>query len=94
MTTPFPIVDPDITTPTPSRFAQRMPSGMMFVGVDAFLFAVLGYLAYRQFRKARSDLRQPGGETAPVSVAGGGNSPSVYGSARVIEYIPGRHTMY
>jgi hypothetical protein len=44
---------------------------MMFAGVDAVLFGVLGYLAYRQFRKARSDLRQPGGESAPVSVAGG-----------------------
>ena len=71
MTTPFPSVDPDISTPTPSHISHHMPSGMMFIGVDAVLFATLGYLAYRQFRKARSDLRQPGGETAPVSVAGG-----------------------
>jgi hypothetical protein len=72
MASPFPVVDPDMTTPAPVHAAAKhFASGTMLVGVDAVLFAMLGILAYIQFRKARTDLRQPGGETAPVSVAGG-----------------------
>lgn len=71
MTSPFPSLDPVIVTPGPGHGANHLSTGIMWIGVDTVLFAILGILAYNQFRKARADLRQPGGETAPVSVAGG-----------------------
>jgi hypothetical protein len=59
------------TTEIPSNITFNVPSGQVLVTVDVLLFSLLGILAYRQFRKARSDLQQPGGEAAPVSAAGG-----------------------
>lgn len=61
----------DSTTPSPSIHSKDPFSTFSLVGLDTLLFSVLGYLAYRQFRKARADLHHPGSEAAPVSVAGG-----------------------
>ena len=66
MTSPDPI---PTTTPAPPHTFQ-LPAGRTFVGIDVLLFSLLGLLAYRQFRKARRDLRHPSGEAAPVSAAG------------------------
>ena len=54
-----------------SHLSDAIPRGVTFVGIDVFLFGLIGILAYRQFRKARSDLRAPSGESAPISAAGG-----------------------
>jgi hypothetical protein len=59
------------TTLSPAEFTIRVPSGRTFVWIDVILFSILGLLAYRQFKKSRSDLRQSGGEAGPVSAAGG-----------------------
>jgi hypothetical protein len=60
---------------TPDDFVpgaeHHSPNGVMFAMVDVILFTVVGVLAYRQFRKSRSDLQAPSGESAPISVAGG-----------------------
>jgi hypothetical protein len=71
MTSVFPSANPVLPSSEPERIMSHIPNVVLSVGFVAILFTVLGTLAYNQFRKARSDLRQPGGETAPVSVAGG-----------------------
>ena len=63
-------VAPEVLRPSHGS-GLPVPNSLTFVGIDVVLFSLMGYLAYRQFRKARSDLRAPSGEAAPVSAAGG-----------------------
>jgi len=54
-----------------SSYGFRCCGSFLLAAMDTILFTTLGFLAYRHFRKARLDLRQPAGESAPVSAAGG-----------------------
>jgi len=62
-----------IEVPDSSPLANwfSLAGGETYVLIDVVLFSIVGIMAYRQFRKAQSDLRAPSGDTAPVSAAGG-----------------------
>lgn len=51
--------------------SSHLSNGLTFASIDAVLFSIVGTLAYRQFRKSRSDMQASSGESAPISAAGG-----------------------
>ena len=52
----------------PEDVSLAVASSVVLAGVVTFLFTLMGFLAYRQYRKSRADLGHPDGE--PVSAAG------------------------
>ena len=70
-TTLAPLLDPVVNNASSFHVSDMFPRGMTFVGIDMVLFSFVGIMAYRQFCKARADLRAPSGESAPISAAGG-----------------------